>query len=251
MSGRQRRFEEVNVLRRLAPATLIFAALVPPMAHAQVNIDQDKSPAHIFASDCAVCHKSTRGLANGRGDSSLTGFLAEHYTSSREEAAAMAAYVLASGGGVGSAAPVREQNPSGAHERASAEEPKTREAKRPAKPEEQPAAGAKPKRTPGERGKPASEERSAAAEPGRIATEGKPEGERHEPVTEKRKRGRQKPAEAARPATTPATVAAAPKPAELPQPALNPAAPAASAAVPPPQAQPGEAAPKPTDNIPD
>ncbi len=83
----------------LAPAIVLFAALAPPMAHAQVNIDQDKTPAHIFASDCAVCHKSIRGLANGRGSSALTGFLAEHYTSSREEAAALAAYVLAGGGG--------------------------------------------------------------------------------------------------------------------------------------------------------
>jgi hypothetical protein len=246
MFGRQRRFEEISVLRRLAPATLIFAALTPAMAHAQVNIDQDKSPAHIFASDCAVCHKSMRGLANGRGDSSLTGFLAEHYTSSREEAAAMAAYVLASGGGVGSAAPPREQKPGGGHERASAEEPKTHEVKHPAKPAEEPAASAKPKRTPGERGKPAPEERSATAEPGRIETGGKPAGERHEPVTEKRKHGRQKPAETAPPASTPATIAAAPKPAEPPEPALNPV-PAASAAAP----QPGGAAPKPTDNIPD
>src|SRR4029077_7496122 len=123
----------------------------PVSARAQVNIDQDKSPAHIFSSDCAVCHKTTRGLANGRGSSSLVGFLAEHYTSSREEAASVAAYVLSAGGGVGSAAPVRgEQKPDSARGRAatagqepktdSKPEPKTRRA---AKPEDEP--GAKPR----------------------------------------------------------------------------------------------------------
>jgi mono/diheme cytochrome c family protein len=79
----------------------LLAALARPVAHAQVNIDQDKTPSHIYASDCAVCHKSIRGLANGRGRTALTGYLAEHYTSSDSEAAALAAYVLSGGGGVG------------------------------------------------------------------------------------------------------------------------------------------------------
>jgi len=46
------------------------AALVPAMAQAQTNIDQGKPASELFANYCAVCHKSTRGLANGR--SSLT-----------------------------------------------------------------------------------------------------------------------------------------------------------------------------------
>jgi hypothetical protein len=86
----------------------LFAALAPPAAHAQVNIDQDKTPAHIYASDCAVCHKSIRGLANGRSRTSLTAYLAEHYTSSDSEAAALAAYVISGGGGVGSPASARD-----------------------------------------------------------------------------------------------------------------------------------------------
>ena len=101
--------------RHLAPVIILAAILAPISAHAQVNIDQDKTPAHIFASDCSVCHKTTRGLANGRGNSALTGFLSEHYTSSREEAASVAAYVLSAGGGVGTATPVRgEQKPDSA-----------------------------------------------------------------------------------------------------------------------------------------
>ena len=115
---------EMRVSRHLAPAFILVAALAPLSARAQVNIDQDKSPAHIFASDCSVCHKSTRGLANGRGSSALTGFLEEHYTSSREEAASVAAYVLSAGGGVGTAAPVREEKPDSARGRAATAEVK-------------------------------------------------------------------------------------------------------------------------------
>ena len=250
MSGRQRKFEEVRVFRRSAPAIVLFAALAPPMAHAQVNIDQDKTPAHIYASDCAVCHKSIRGLANGRGGSALTGFLAEHYTSSSQEAAALAAYVLAGGGGVGTAAPVREEKPQPEHARAAAEEPKTHEARRPAKPEEEPAASAKPQRPSGERGKPERVERSATAEPGRLSPERKPPGERREPNAATRTHGRPKPAEAVPPKPEPATVAAAPTPAESSKPEVSPAQPAPSAAAPQ-QSQPDEASPAPTDNIPD
>ena len=64
------------------------------MAHAQTNIDQGKTPSQIFANDCAACHKPTRALANGKNRFALTEFLREHYTTSREQAAALAAYVL-------------------------------------------------------------------------------------------------------------------------------------------------------------
>jgi hypothetical protein len=138
----------------------LLAALAPPVAHAQVNIDQDKTPAHIYASDCAVCHKSIRGLANGRGPTALATYLAEHYTSSDSEAAALAAYVLSGGGGVGSPASAhdaltgparprdtvatptgreqrRSQNRQQARERARTQ---VREPRRPATPQEKPPA---------------------------------------------------------------------------------------------------------------
>jgi hypothetical protein len=102
MSNQRRGFAGIGVLRRAAPALALLAALAAPVAHAQVNIDQDKTPAHIYASDCAVCHKSIRGLANGRSRTALTEYLAEHYTSSDSEAAALAAYVISGGGGIGS-----------------------------------------------------------------------------------------------------------------------------------------------------
>src|SRR5579884_70256 len=76
----------------------VFAALAPVAAQAQTNIDEGKSPSQMYAEVCATCHKAPRGLANGRNSGALAGFLAEHYTSSRQQAAALAAYVLGAGG---------------------------------------------------------------------------------------------------------------------------------------------------------
>jgi hypothetical protein len=159
MSNQRRGFAGVGVLRRTAPALALLAGLALPVAHAQVNIDQDKTPAHIYASDCAVCHKSIRGLANGRGRTALTSYLAEHYTSSDSEAAALAAYVLSGGGGVGRPASAHDAlirpeqprdapgMPTGREQRRSQNRlplrergrNQSREAPRPATPQERPA----------------------------------------------------------------------------------------------------------------
>jgi hypothetical protein len=67
---------------------------------AQENLDFGKSPAQLFASDCAICHKSPQGLAaKGGGMLGLENFLREHYTASRESASAIAKYLQAVGGG--------------------------------------------------------------------------------------------------------------------------------------------------------
>ena len=86
---------------RFAPFIGLLVAIAPAAARAQTNIDEGKTPAEIFATDCAACHKAPRGLANGRGSSALAEFLTEHYTSSRQQAAALAAYVLGAGGNAG------------------------------------------------------------------------------------------------------------------------------------------------------
>lgn len=234
--------------RHLALAIILAAALAPVSARAQVNIDQDKTPAHIFASDCSVCHKTTRGLANGRGNSALTGFLSEHYTSSRDEAAAVAAYVLSAGGGVGTAAPVRAQKPDSARGRAASAgqgpkpdakpEPKTRRA---GKPEDEPSSGAKPRRAARERGKP-MEERSASAEPAAPATEKKP-ADRRGPAAAIRTKP--KPGEESAPPKPVPAVTAAAKPAETVKPETAPSAAVGG------QPQPAAASPAPTDDIPD
>jgi hypothetical protein len=99
MMGQPTKPREAGVFRGVAPAIGLVIGLVPVLAQAQTNIDQGKSPAEIFANDCATCHKSARGLANGRGSSGLASFLVEHYTASKDQAAALAAYVMGAGGG--------------------------------------------------------------------------------------------------------------------------------------------------------
>ena len=196
------------MFRGVAPAIGLFMALLPAMAQAQTNIDQGKSPAEIFANDCATCHKSARGLANGRGSSGLASFLVEHYTASKDQAAALAAYVMGAGGG--EAAPARGPKPGAPPDRnrASAEPAPSR-------------PGEKPDQAP-----------SAAGRP--------------QPATASRTR-RNEPAPAP-PPQQPAAVVAEPAPSSVPAPESPVPGPSAAA---PANADTGETAPVPRDDIPD
>jgi hypothetical protein len=181
------------------------------MAQAQTNIDQGKSPAEIFANDCATCHKSARGLANGRGSSGLASFLVEHYTASKDQAAALAAYVMGAGGG--EAAPRGPKPAAGPdRNRASAEPPPPRP---PEKPDQAPPA---------------------AGRPG------------PQPATASRNRRNEPPTTAA--TQQPAAVVAEPAPSGPPAQESPAAVPGPSAAAPA-SADSGENAPVPRDNIPD
>jgi hypothetical protein len=244
--------------RRFASAMILLAALVPPAAHAQVNIDQGKAPAQIYDSDCAACHKSMRGLANGRSAPALTSFLTEHYTSSSKEAAALAAYVLGGGGGVGTPAPVHAPKLKPEPTTASAEEPKDREVKRPAKPEGEQGQAPKSQRPSGTSQKPDGTNQkpdgtqTAIGGPGSVAPDRKPVPGlgRREPGTAPvgagtRMGGQPKPVEASPAAPKPTPVAVVPSSPEGSGPGANPAAPEPS------QAQPGADASVPRDNIPD
>ncbi len=62
-------------------------------ARAQLNLDAGKTPPQLFSSHCSACHKSPQGLAKGQDAGSLGRFLLQHYTTSRENAAALGAYV--------------------------------------------------------------------------------------------------------------------------------------------------------------
>ncbi|MDP2409488.1 MAG: hypothetical protein Q8M26_04285 [Pseudolabrys sp.] len=62
-------------------------------AAAQEILGQGKTGAQLFASNCAICHKSPQGMTKAGGIFGLSTFLRQHYTSSRETAAAIAAYV--------------------------------------------------------------------------------------------------------------------------------------------------------------
>jgi hypothetical protein len=62
-------------------------------ASAQENLDQGKSAAQLYASDCAICHKVPQAVAKSGGMFGMEGFLRQHYTASRESAAAIANYL--------------------------------------------------------------------------------------------------------------------------------------------------------------
>jgi mono/diheme cytochrome c family protein len=223
MMGQPTKPKEAGVFRGVAPAIGLFVGLLPAMALAQTNIDQGKSPAEIFANDCATCHKSARGLANGRGSSGLASFLVEHYTASKDQAAALAAYVMGAGGG--DAVPARGPKPTTDRNRASTEQPKP---------------SAQPGRTPG---KP---DQDANRPPGTIPTvmqerPGSPaaaagRNRRNEPVSPT-------------PAQPPAAVVAEPASSSPPAQDAGPV-PGPSAAVPA-NTDSGDSAPVPRDDIPD
>lgn len=225
----------------------LLMGLAPATAQAQTNIDQGKSPSQIFANDCAACHKSTKGLANGKNSMMLGAFLREHYTASREQAAALAAYVLGGGGGEsGTAAQGRGQKPGQEHARTPAEEskPAVRQARQPAKPEEEGPGSVKPKRPNDEAARP-DDEASPGEEPSIVG----PAKREARPTTAAR--GRRRPEkeekEEAAPVHEPTTVIAAPAVTEMPsQSAVS--TPTAAA---PAEAEPESGAPVPRDNIPD
>jgi hypothetical protein len=78
---------------RLVAAGLALAAL-GGAACAQEDFDRGKTGAQLYASDCAICHKSVQRLNPDVGGLfGLRGFLEQHYTASREAAAAVAAYL--------------------------------------------------------------------------------------------------------------------------------------------------------------
>jgi mono/diheme cytochrome c family protein len=56
------------------------------------DIDQGKSAQQLFASSCAACHKSARGLTK-RGYLSLYMFLGDHYVTNSSSAWALTSYL--------------------------------------------------------------------------------------------------------------------------------------------------------------
>lgn len=85
----------------------VLAVLYAAPAAAQENLYGNKTPAQIFTTDCAICHKSPQGLSKAGGllGLGLESFLREHYTASRDSAALLAKYIQAMD--TGPAAPER------------------------------------------------------------------------------------------------------------------------------------------------
>ena len=103
-----------------AIVALLFAGPSP----AQENLDHGKSPAQLFASDCTMCHKSPQGLIKSGGMfTGVDGFLRQHYTASRETAAALAKYLEAAGDAPVAATRTKRSTRSSDKEKASAKKP--------------------------------------------------------------------------------------------------------------------------------
>ena len=76
---------------RLAIGSL--ALCVAASATAQSSLQKGKTGAQLYASVCADCHKSPQSVTTAPGIFGLESFLQEHYTTSHESAAAIAAYL--------------------------------------------------------------------------------------------------------------------------------------------------------------
>lgn len=241
MMGQPTKQRTSRALLCFAGSIGLYAGLLPVLAEAQVSIDQGKSPAEMFSLDCATCHKTARGLAKGRGTSELASFLGEHYTSGKEQAASLAAYVMGAGGGDAAAPAARATPAKPAPERARTDEPK----REPGKPEEGTPATA--------RLQPPNEEQKRPGDvPGAQERGRKPAAGRPEPATASR--GQQRPEPEVKPPEPPQEVHEAPREAVAPNPAPTAAAPEstpAPTASAPASAESGEGAPVPRDNIPD
>ena len=87
-------------------ALCVFVAGFAGSAAAQENLDHGKTGAQLYASDCAICHKVPGAVAKSGGVFGMEGFLRQHYTASRESAAAIASYLKGVGDAPG--APVKK-----------------------------------------------------------------------------------------------------------------------------------------------
>jgi hypothetical protein len=81
----------VAIGRKLA--LLVIVALLGGTSARAQDLDADKSGARLFASNCASCHHSARGLAKGRFSVTLWYYLKQHYTSSFGSAQALTSYL--------------------------------------------------------------------------------------------------------------------------------------------------------------
>ncbi len=93
----------MRALAAVAAAGLMIIALGAG-ALAQEDLEKGKTGAQIFATDCAVCHKTPQAVLKGGAPGE--GFLRQHYTASREAAASVAAYLR------GFKPPARAERPS-------------------------------------------------------------------------------------------------------------------------------------------
>jgi hypothetical protein len=170
-------------------AISVVALCLSGAAGAQENLDQGKSPAQLFASNCSICHKSPQGLAKAGGILGLDSFLREHYTASKESAGALAAYLKSMDTGPAAPGRAAKRGPKG-DDKAKPDEKKKTDAKGSDQKgiEKKPDAGTEPK---------TSESKPAEAKPsdGRPADIVAPEPKSGETKSSPPAAGETKPAE--------------------------------------------------------
>lgn len=135
----------MSLMRAGSMAILVMAFGLGGPAWAQESLDAGKSGAHLYASNCAMCHKSPQAVNKG-GIFGLSGFLRQHYTASRESASAIAAYVESQGRPAAppKRTPVKRTAKPGDHKPAAGRPKETKPAQVEAKPAETKPAEAKP-----------------------------------------------------------------------------------------------------------
>jgi hypothetical protein len=100
-------------VKQISIFVLGFATVFASASAPAQDLTAGKTPAELFRSDCAECHRSPSSLARTHDVRGLAEFLRAHYTTKSETAGALAAYVsgFAAGGpaartrGAGVAAP--------------------------------------------------------------------------------------------------------------------------------------------------
>jgi hypothetical protein len=80
-------------VKRISIFVLGFAMACASAAADAQDLTAGKTPAQLFQSDCAECHRSPSSVAGTRDVRALAGFLREHYTTKSETAGALAAYL--------------------------------------------------------------------------------------------------------------------------------------------------------------
>lgn len=145
-------------MRVCAAGAMVLASSAP--AWTQEDLEQGKTAAQLFASDCGICHKSAQAVV--KGGYPTEAFLRVHYTSSRQMAATLFTYLRGIARADTANSGVKRSKPkaSAAKEGEGKSERKTAK-KADAKPERKPAenasgANAEEAKTPGKRAEPKS-----------------------------------------------------------------------------------------------
>jgi hypothetical protein len=229
--------EEFRVNRGFALTIGFLAVLTPAVGRAQTNLDQGKSASQLFAAACAECHKAPHTLAKGKSAATVAEFLREHHTTGRDQAAALAAYVVSGRDTVASPVPGRKPAAGVATQKPAVPDDRTTTTAKPRRPSEETTSGGGSMINPVVRSEPAPRDNKAA-----VTTRTR----RKEPAD-----AQQEPAAVARTPAEAGSEGVRPEPAnqEPPTATVAPAAVAPAAAEVAPATETGETAPR--DNIAD